>query len=598
MGDQHTSTTETLQQLQSRNRQIDERIARSTILGGQYLNLDEDSMHWIVNHIDCFVIQSRGNESVEEVYLYPNAFYGEDDDAWYKVGEAVGNLQALERLRISTRDRTYGDHYADQVLPDPDWGELALILSRLRQKVMVDLDDSDLWAVGELRALARVIRGHPMIRSFDSCYNFPYESMDSLYSSLATLPALESITLSNTRRQARPDESTLAHHKSLTKLLRVPSLRSVSFDCFSFTSALCQATANAFMEGTAVTKLEFKSCSFSALECALIMANGLSRNTSVSHIKVISPPDQTLYSALATALLSNSTLRDLYFVDFRPHLSSVFSALETNIGLKSLRVDVYSSMDESLSTAMKNGLGMNESLESLELNQGRMCDDNTDFWCRALSFLRTNKALKSLTVNFEEDAAESHVSGFRIEIAAMLQENTSLETLYIRKSWDIIKAEDYIVLVPVLQGNTTLKTLSIYPNKSLRLTDDEDKQMAALLTKNYSLENLPDMDLENEVRDVGTMLRLNVAGRRYLLVQDGSSIPKGVEVLSRVNDDINCVFLHLLENPRLCDRSNISAISPPASSDGSTTSPPTSSIGAKRDQASAHGGQESRRRLA
>jgi hypothetical protein len=177
----HTGATETLQQLQSRNRQIDEKIARDTILGGQHLNLDEDAMHWIVNHIDCFVSQSRGNESVQEVYLYPNAFYGQDDDVWDKVGEAVGNLEALEGLRISTRDRTYGDHYADQVLPNPDWGELALILSRLRQKVRVDLDDSDLWAVGELRALARVIRGHPTITSFDSCYNFPYESMNSIF---------------------------------------------------------------------------------------------------------------------------------------------------------------------------------------------------------------------------------------------------------------------------------------------------------------------------------------------------------------------------------------------------------------------------------
>jgi hypothetical protein len=39
-------------------------------------------------------------------------------------------------------------------------------------------------------------------------------------------------------------------------------------------------------------------------------------------------------------------------------------------------------------------------------------------------------------------------------------------------------------------------------------------------------------------------------------VQDGSSISKGVVVLS-VNDDINSVFLHLLENPRLCDRSAV-----------------------------------------
>jgi hypothetical protein len=44
------------------------------------------------------------------------------------------------------------------------------------------------------------------------------------------------------------------------------------------------------------------------------------------------------------------------------------------------------------------------------------------------------------------------------------------------------------------------------------------------------------------------------------MVQDGSSISKGVKVLSRVNYDINCVFLHLLENPRLCDRSAVEMV--------------------------------------
>jgi hypothetical protein len=59
--------------------------------------------------------------------------------------------------------------------------------------------------------------------------------------------------------QARPeDESTMAHRESLTEILRVTSSRYVYFDCFSLTSALCRATANAFVEGTVVTRLEFR----------------------------------------------------------------------------------------------------------------------------------------------------------------------------------------------------------------------------------------------------------------------------------------------------------------------------------------------------
>jgi hypothetical protein len=71
--------------------------------------------------------------------------------------------------------------------------------------------------------------------------------------------------------------------------------------------------------------------------------------------------------------------------------------------------------------------------------------------------------------------------------------------------------------------------------------------------KNYRLECLvPDISCTND-GTVKAILRLNRAGRRYLIT-DGSSISKGVDVLSAVSDEIDCVFLHLLENPSLCDR--------------------------------------------
>jgi hypothetical protein len=36
---------------------------------------------------------------------------------------------------------------------------------------------------------------------------------------------------------------------------------------------------------------------------------------------------------------------------------------------------------------------MNETLERLELDDVSLSDDNVAMWCRALSFLRTNKIL-------------------------------------------------------------------------------------------------------------------------------------------------------------------------------------------------------------
>jgi hypothetical protein len=93
---------------------------------------------------------------------------------------------------------------------------------------------------------------------------------------------------------------------------------------------------------------------------------------------------------------------------------------------------------------------------------------------------------------------------------------------------------------------------------------------------------------------VGAILRLNEVGRRYL-VQDGSSISKGVEVLSAVGNEINCVFLHLLENPRLCDRSAVETASDSVEGSKGSTSPTNHNGKREQDQVLKEG-KESRRR--
>jgi hypothetical protein len=283
-----------------------------------------------------------------------------------------------------------------------------------------------------------------------------------------------------------------------------------------------------------------------------------------------------LLDALAGALPSNPTLRELSFMvlpfnEDPPHAeywSPICLALGKNAALKTLKVGGFGSMDESLCTAIQNGIGMNKTLEDLALDHVPLCDDNADLWYRAFSFLRTNETLKSLVVIVTTITMESScVFAFRIYIATMLRENTSLETLTVSSLNIKIKAEDYLVLIATLEHDKTLKSLNIEGSFTLTLThDDEEKRLVALLQKNYALESLPGIDLENEAGDVGAILRLNEAGRRYL-IEDGSSISKGIKVLSALSNEINCVFLHLLENPTLCDRSAVET----AASDSDST---------------------------
>lgn len=126
-------SSETIQQLQQR--QDDEKYAREAIFDIDHTILDQHSIPWIMNHIDRFVNQSRGNDRVEDVYLIPNAIKGHGADAWDKVGQGIGNLQALSKLHI--RNPRNPIHYIDEVVPITDWETLAHILSHVRQSITI-----------------------------------------------------------------------------------------------------------------------------------------------------------------------------------------------------------------------------------------------------------------------------------------------------------------------------------------------------------------------------------------------------------------------------------------------------------------------------
>jgi hypothetical protein len=330
-----------------------------------------------------------------------------------------------------------------------------------------------------------------------------------------------------------------------------------------------------------------------------MMGNGLGTNSSVISMVVMSKAGGALFDALAAALPLNSTLQELSFGADYPaaHLdwSPLFLALGRNAGLKTLMFGYdFGSMEESLCTAMQNGIGANTTLERLALRGVPLRDDNVNFWCRSFSFLRTNKALKSLVIHVHHDATESCLSAFCINIMSMLQENASLESLTVQKhGYMKLKAEMYVALVTMLQRNTTLKIIECnHAGRDVSLTKEEDKRIAAILKKNYALETI--LNSLNPEGDVSAILRLNAAGRRYL-IEDGNSIPKGVEVLSRVNNDINCVFFHLLENPRLCDRSAVEVASENTEESRGLANP--ANHNGKRDQGQPlEEGKESRRR--
>ncbi len=99
-----------------------------------------------------------------------------------------------------------------------------------------------------------------------------------------------------------------------------------------------------------------------------------------------------------------------------------------------------------------------------------------------------------------------------------------------------------------------MKTLRLSPVlASITLGVEEMNQLVSLVKTNCSLAILDEgVSVHDRTGEFGTLLRLNQAGRRYL-IEDKASIVKGVEVLIGVSDDVGCLFYHLLENPTLCD---------------------------------------------
>lgn len=545
------------------------------------------------NRADSFVRESRGSIiSVDRVQLVPYDDSPGNYETWDKLFQGVGNFERINELQIHLHEGPPATVVA------PDWEIVSRILSHIRQKVALVIDDDHVWGAEDVRGLSRAIQMNPMIERFEPVNAFPFESLDTLCSVLATLPALERVSFSH--QDTEEGRRALAlNTELLTELLRLPSLRVVGFRNFCFTRALCRAVAAALKEGSAIITFNIFLCSFSEEESAAMIASSLKRNETVTTFRFQqSPFDEAFCDAMAVSLLTN-TLRDLSLnlpsdsTSSSAWLSSMFLAMGMNTGLHSLVINGHNNgldlADEQLCAAMEKGLEKNSMLESLHLGNSILSGTNAASGLHALSFLRTNSALKRLTVLFGEGAMESRVSTFRTQAASVLEENISLESLIITMSSRTTKIEDYYSVVSALHSNTTLTYLALEVGTA-RISGEQAKELTSIIKKNYGLTRIA--AIPNSMVDLHSILKLNRAGRRYL-VDDGSSISKGVDVLSAVSDDINCLFLHLLENPRLCDRDAVEAM---CSSAGDLL-PQTVNKPGKREQTRPDEAKESRMRL-
>jgi hypothetical protein len=534
-------------------------------LSRDFLDIAKDS--FMFDNIISFVALSRENTSIVSVDLYPFDSEPGNYTFWDKAGQIVGNLKELQMINIHFL--YHFDDHGDEARR-PDWETLTRILPHVRQDIVLTLSAEENYAeVEEIHGLARAIHGHPMISEFDCrTGKFTFENIGPWCSALVTLPSLHCVVL-GLREPETEEQRVLLNLEPLKELLRTPTLRYVRFEGFYFTNELCHATANALEAGSSIINITFDSdCSFPDGGEAVI-ANALQTNTTVTNVHFFGDCDEPFCNSLAAALLCNSTLQ--YLTLRLPEgasgrwSSSIFLALGMNTSLKSLSVGILDKLGDKMCAAIQNGLAKNSMLETLLLYDVLPSDDDGAVSARnALSFLRTNSTLmslsnstlKSLTVSFVRAQNESYASAFRLGAVKVLEDNRFLERLtIIESSGSGIQVEELLALISALQLNTTLKSLGFQSDcfGNMNFTFDEVNQLVLILVKNYGLERLSPAIPCADDGTVKAILRLNRAGRQYL-IKDGSSISKGVDVLSAVSDEIDCVFLHLLENPSLCNR--------------------------------------------
>jgi hypothetical protein len=120
-----------------------------------------------------------------------------------------------------------------------------------------------------------VLRGQAMITQFDTGVRFPFRCLDTLCSTLLTLPALESVTFQHMAFQGTEEGQSL---ESMVRLLQSPALRRVKFLFVSLSDSLCRAVAKALKERSEITDLHFEGCAFPE-SGGIAIASALKTNT-------------------------------------------------------------------------------------------------------------------------------------------------------------------------------------------------------------------------------------------------------------------------------------------------------------------------------
>ena len=239
--------------------------------------------------------------------------------------------------------------------------------------------------------------------------------------------------------------------------------------------------------------------------------------------------------------------------------ATIITGMESNTSVQCFTINHFEWNDE-FGNAARNALSRNKTLKCLSLRPKSLDDDK---WRQAMPFLGANEAIEVLSIGFPHIYEISLSPEVCVETGRQLARNakSKLESLVFERNLASFSPEDYLRCIESVRPNTRLEHFGFAGDKStaeskIELNDDEYEALVATARRNYGLTSYDGIKRieDAQMGDLEAIGRLNRAGRRYLGEADPSK-EKGVDVLVEVSDDLDALFVHLLENPELCNGS-------------------------------------------
>lgn len=522
------------------------------------LVLDSDEVcSFIRNNMDSFLESMRVNTTVTSVKLHQRwsaitAFdgdYGDYERFCCVVARGIGALENLKKLEFECKfwDNAKG---------------LSILLEHVSMITTLEITISDDGeppecldkAFGNLKLLEKLV------------VKFDYPEIYNPFPRLATAEAvtnLQSITMQGT---ARSTNNGRLEPQNTIKIHGSKNLREIVLKDFKFDGEHNVALAETIANSANLKSLVVEHCEFVS-ENSYILGQQLGNTTSLEIFSWSCAGDFQIYAGLSGVLQGNKNLNT--FILHRMASSRCCSVTHASglqfllgglkIWGKSLRVLNFFEYDwtEALAQCLGDYLVETRNLISLALTTLYPVFADETFH-QFFEGVALNTTLKELYI----DSCMTTL-GLARGIST-LKENKTLEKLEILNQRD--KAEALVECMSKLM-HTGIKTFCFHNGSKISLSVQQGRSVLESLQQNYTLSECPfcigtggsKQEKKDIMESVRIIYKLNRFGRQYLRDEKGSK-EKAVTLLSKVNDDLDCTFFHLLENPTLCELERPEAI--------------------------------------